>query len=202
MVSPASWRPSEQSQYTYLSSSQCCHDFADATGSRESPAKRRLGCYFCNDVVAPLDSTVDRTLEQQCTVARPGLASIAGNHAPVCSAMRLSSTSLHLCMALHRSSCLPAFVWCAIHSAADTRLAEFTSLCQPLEEANTRSALPASSHTKCQSQCLLTRVLCASYHELLWSAKIQAPGNQQEGNACRCHSSRADGSHASAPSGH
>ncbi|KAH8556407.1 hypothetical protein BGW37DRAFT_536498 [Umbelopsis sp. PMI_123] len=61
---------------TFLVMRHGVRNTADVSGTlgRDS---NQLGCYYCNDVVAPTDSLSDRTLDQQCTVTRPGLSSIA-----------------------------------------------------------------------------------------------------------------------------
>ncbi|KAK4047905.1 Autophagy protein 7 [Microbotryomycetes sp. JL201] len=67
---------------TYLVMRHGVRNGTSSPQATESGASNgRLGCYFCNDIVAPMDSLSDRTLDQMCTVTRPGIASIASSTA-------------------------------------------------------------------------------------------------------------------------
>ncbi|KAK5574485.1 hypothetical protein RB653_009738 [Dictyostelium firmibasis] len=58
---------------------QCPAELNNSISSKLGYEGSDLGCYFCNDVIAPTDTLKDRTLDQMCTVTRPGLSMMASS---------------------------------------------------------------------------------------------------------------------------
>ena len=48
---------------------------------RHGTKENNLGCYFCTDIVSPTDTSGSRTLDQQCTISRPGVSMICSGMA-------------------------------------------------------------------------------------------------------------------------
>lgn len=66
--------------YLVMRHGESCATHSTSSSGSEHPAEPvepRWGCYFCNDIVAATNSQRDRSLDQQCTVTRPGLSFIA-----------------------------------------------------------------------------------------------------------------------------